>query len=103
MRLRMDVGLAWERRLELLFVDVRSPADWAAGHVPGARNIPLAEVPTYAATLRRLMVELAVVADDDTSTARAAERVQAALGVGVWEVTGGVAAWRAADLPIALL
>ena len=99
----MDVGLAWERRLELLFVDVRSAQEWAAGHVPGARNIPLAEIAAYAPALRRLMVELAIVDADHSSTAGAADRVQSALGIGVWEVTGGVAAWRAAALPLALL
>ena len=103
MRLKMDVQLAWERRLELMFVDIRPSEEWAAGHIPGARNIPLDQISTYAATLRRLMIELAVVGADRTCTAVAAERIQRALGIGVWEVSGGHEAWRAAALPIAAL
>jgi len=103
MRLKMDVTLAWERRLEVMFIDVRSPEAWAAGHVPGARNVPLADVTKYASPLARLMIELAVVGADERGTATAAATVQRALGVGVWEVAGGLEAWRAAGLPLASL
>jgi len=33
------------RELEIAVLDVRRPAEFAAGHVPGARNIPLGELP----------------------------------------------------------
>ena len=99
----MDATLAWGRRLEVMFIDVRSPEAWAAGPVPGARNVPLADIPKYASPLGRLMIELAVVGADEPSTAVAAATVQRALGVGVWEVAGGLEAWRAAGLPLASL
>lgn len=35
-----------------LVVDVREPDEYAAGHVPGARNVPLAEIPAQLDVLR---------------------------------------------------
>ena len=38
-------------------IDVREPDEFAAGHVPGARNIPLATVPDHVDELRELSDE----------------------------------------------
>ncbi|MDQ3693292.1 MAG: rhodanese-like domain-containing protein [Chloroflexota bacterium] len=35
------------------FVDVREPEEWAAGHIPGALHIPLAELAARAAEIPR--------------------------------------------------
>ncbi len=35
-----------------LVVDVREPDEYAVGHVPGARNVPLATIPTQIDALR---------------------------------------------------
>jgi 3-mercaptopyruvate sulfurtransferase SseA len=38
---------------ELVLLDVRDAASYAAGHIPGALNLPLAELPERAAELDR--------------------------------------------------
>ena len=40
-----DVAAARTAGAELLLIDVRSRAAWDQGHVPGARHLPLAELP----------------------------------------------------------
>jgi rhodanese-related sulfurtransferase len=42
----MDAQTAQQRAAEVLFVDVREPYEWEAGHIEGAVNIPLMELPT---------------------------------------------------------
>lgn len=41
------------RRGELTLVDVRGASEWDSGHVPGARHIPLGDLPARAAELPR--------------------------------------------------
>lgn len=79
-------------------VDVREPDEYQAGHVPGAVNIPLGEVPGRAAE----------VADRGTvyvvcqSGGRSAKGVQALwrAGVDAVSVAGGTKQWRAAGRPV---
>jgi len=40
-------------RGELVLLDVRGAAEWASGHVPGAKNIPLGDLPARAGELPR--------------------------------------------------
>lgn len=41
------------RRAEVVLLDVRPPDEYAAGHIPGARNVPLAELPRVLKSLPR--------------------------------------------------
>lgn len=36
---------------KVIVVDVRTPGEWKRGHIPGARHIPLSEVPKRASEL----------------------------------------------------
>ena len=40
----MDVETAYARRNDFLFIDVREPYEYEAGHIEGARSIPIAEL-----------------------------------------------------------
>jgi rhodanese-related sulfurtransferase len=42
----MDAQTAQQRAAEVFFLDVREPNEWEAGHIEGAVNIPLMELPT---------------------------------------------------------
>jgi rhodanese-related sulfurtransferase len=41
------------RRGEVALIDVRPPDEYRAGHIPGARNVPLADLPRAMASLPR--------------------------------------------------
>jgi rhodanese-related sulfurtransferase len=83
-----------------LVLDVRDAGEWAAGHLAGARHVPLAalegpEAARAAGALDAGRVVVTVCAAGVRS--RAAARRLAALGVPrVVSLAGGIAGWRAA-------
>jgi rhodanese-related sulfurtransferase/transcriptional regulator with XRE-family HTH domain len=80
-------------------VDVRGPHEWATGHLPGARLVPLGQLRADPAGAGLGAKVLFVCA----SGGRSMQAAQLAEGLGVAQVLsldGGTAAWRAAGLPI---
>ncbi|MFO0606943.1 MAG: rhodanese-like domain-containing protein [Polyangiales bacterium] len=81
-------------------VDVREPHEWAEGHVPGARNVPLGALksaPRASLTRERVLFVCA-------GGARSLTAAQAAEAQGLPEafsLEGGTRAWAAAKLPLA--
>ena len=82
-----------------LVVDVRTPQEYAAGHIPGAINVPIDQVGQRAAELRgRGAVALYCLKGP---RARAGEDALAKAGArDLLHVDGGYAAWEAAGLPV---
>lgn len=80
-------------------LDVRTPEEYAAGHVDGALHIPLHVVPLRTSELRRNETYYVVC----ESGARSAQATQFLLGQGydARSVQGGMSAWRAGGLPVA--
>lgn len=79
-------------------VDVREPAEFAAGHLPNARNIPMAELERRAGELsgsKPVLVCCATGARSGRATA-----VLAKDGRKVFNLAGGLKAWREAGLPL---
>ncbi|MGY1437059.1 rhodanese-like domain-containing protein [Streptomyces reniochalinae] len=79
---------------ELTVIDVRTPGEYAAGHLPGAHNVPLDDLDAAldalaAAAARR---DLLVVCASGSRSAQAARRL-AGHGVDAAGLTGGTAAW----------
>jgi rhodanese-related sulfurtransferase len=80
-------------------VDVRAPDQFAAGSVPNARNIPLAEIGQRFSELRKDRPVI-LVSNPGRGGHSAASKLRAG-GIGeVYVLAGGVAAWREAGLPI---
>jgi rhodanese-related sulfurtransferase/transcriptional regulator with XRE-family HTH domain len=80
-------------------IDVREPDEFATGHVPRARNVPLAELKAKANDYVREGATMFVCAKGARSNT-AAEAAEA-LGRGpVYQIGGGTHAWRDAGLPI---
>ncbi|ASU80795.1 rhodanese-like domain-containing protein [Actinopolyspora erythraea] len=82
-----DLAAARDAGAEVL--DVRSPEEYARGHVPGARNIPLEQV------LRapgEFPDGVRVVCQSGGRSLRAAQALREA-GVDAVSVSGGTAAW----------
>jgi rhodanese-related sulfurtransferase len=89
--------LAQAQRLQL--VDVREHAEFASGHIPGARLLPLVELQRRAAELDRWRPVVCVCRSGKRST-QAVEKL-AALGFGeVHQLDGGLMAWEQAGLTL---
>jgi rhodanese-related sulfurtransferase/DNA-binding transcriptional ArsR family regulator len=85
---------------QVVLLDVRPREEFAAGHVPGARSVPVDELPQALAQLPRDREVIAycrgpycVFADDAVRAMRAAGLTARRLEVGLPE-------WRAAGLPV---
>jgi phage shock protein E len=84
-----------------LILDVRTPEEYAAGHLPGAVNVPHSEL---AGRLGELGVprsgEIVVHCQSGRRAETAAVVLREAGYQNVRDLTGHMAAWRAAELPL---
>jgi rhodanese-related sulfurtransferase len=80
-------------------VDVREPSEWAEGHLPGARLVPLGQLRANPrALLPRDRVLFVCAAGVRSQTAA---KVAAGLGLGdLYNLSGGTRSWTAAGLPL---
>lgn len=74
-----------------LVLDVRTRAEYASGHVPGAVNIPLDELPDHIAELRGTR-RVAAICQSGRRSAQAAEALSGN-GMDAVSVAGGTNAW----------
>ncbi len=88
-------------REKAVVVDVCEPAEFAAGHIVGSKNIPLVDLPAkLAAAAKNKGLPLILVCQ---SGARSARAMAAAKTLGyekVHSLGGGLAAWKSAGLPL---
>jgi rhodanese-related sulfurtransferase len=80
-----------------VLLDVRSPGEYAGGHLPGAVNVPLDEV--EAAAGRYAGQDLVTVCHSGARSLAAA-RLLSAAGARVQSLAGGTEAWRQAGHPV---
>ena len=86
---------------ELLIVDVRSPKEFAEGHVPGALNIPHDELGDRLAELGEARDRPVVLYCQSGRRAGMASTTLIGAGfVDVRHLDGDMSGWRAAELPI---
>jgi hydroxyacylglutathione hydrolase len=88
------------REPELVVLDVREPAEWADGHVPGARHVPMREVPRRLAELPRDR-RIAVMCAGGARSSLVASVLRGQGFTDVLNVWGGFTAWTQAGLPTA--
>ena len=88
-------------REKAVVIDVCEPNEFAAGHVGGAKNVPLGELEAkLAGMVKNKSVPLILVCQ---SGARSGRAVAIAKKLGYEQAQslgGGLAAWKAANLPI---
>jgi hydroxyacylglutathione hydrolase len=85
------------RKGELSVIDVRARDEWTAGHLPGARHIPLGNLP---ARLAELPAGPLVMQCHTGSRSAIAASIVAARGREVWNLDGGIAAWQRAGYAV---
>jgi rhodanese-related sulfurtransferase len=84
-----------------LLLDVRTPEEFASGHVPGAVNIPYDEVGQRSAELAAHRdQEVVVYCEKGGRAAKAAQALADAGFRSIRHLEGDMSGWRAADLPV---
>jgi rhodanese-related sulfurtransferase len=82
-----------------LVLDVRSEAEYAAGHIPGAVNVPFDQVAARAAEIQSPN-GIAVYCGVGPRARRGEAALLAAGRESVLHLEGGFTAWQAAGLPV---
>ena len=88
-------------REKAVLIDVSEPAEYAAGHAAGARNVPLGQLEGGSRLLPTNKALPLVVLCPTGSRARRAVAILRQLGFDNARVlAGGLGAWREANLPV---
>jgi rhodanese-related sulfurtransferase len=86
----------------VLLIDVRGPEEFNAppGHLPGAINIPLPELPSRTPDVAGQTLPVVLVCKTDRRSAKAAETLLAAGLRDVTVLRGGTDGWHQKGLPL---
>jgi rhodanese-related sulfurtransferase len=89
-------------RSKATIVDVRDAMEFAEGHLPEAKNIPLADLDKRIGELEKFKSKrVVVVCKTGARASSAAAKLAKAGFADVVNLDGGVAAWQKAGLPLA--
>jgi len=89
-------------RENAIVLDVREESEFAAGHIPDARNIPLAKLAERANELRKFQQKPVVVnCQGGVRSANACGQLKKAGFTNLYNLRGGISAWNEAKLPVA--
>lgn len=108
--LRRGTGGPWASTLEAtqminrqdaLVIDVREDAEFASGHILGARHIPLGQLEARAKELQKYKSKPVIACCATGNRSSAAIATLRKLGFeNVYNLSGGYAAWQQAGLPV---
>jgi phage shock protein E len=90
------------KRPGTIVIDVRTPAEYAEGHLPNAQNIDI-EGPDFATRIAALdkNAPYAVYCHSGKRSAAALEQMTAADFVHAYDLAGGISAWQSMGGPMA--
>ena len=86
-------------REKAVLIDISDPAEYAAGHPVGAKSVPLASLETSRELPKNKSLPLVVVCPNGAGAPRAVALLKKLGFENTTALAGGVAAWRAANLP----
>ena len=108
--IRRGTGGPWATTLEATqminredapVIDVREDAEFAKGHIVGARHIPLAQLETRVKELQKYKSKPVIVCCETGNRSSAAMATLKKLGFeNVYNLSGGYAGWQQAGLPV---
>ena len=88
-------------REKAVVIDVCEPAEFAAGHIVGSKNIPLADLQAkLAAAAKNKGLPLILVCQSGARSARAMATAKTLGYEQVHSLGGGLTAWKSAGLPL---
>ena len=87
-------------RERAVLIDISEPAEYAAGHVAGSRNVPLASLEGSRELPKNKSLPLVVVCPTGTRAPRAVAVLRKLGFENARSLAGGLNAWRAANLPV---
>lgn len=88
-------------RKDAVIVDVREPNEFKAGHIPNARNFPLAQIKERAKDLAKLKGKpLLLVCQTGARSAQACVDLQKDGFAEAVTLAGGMGAWQQAAMPL---
>jgi rhodanese-related sulfurtransferase len=88
-------------RQDALVIDVREDAEYAKGHIVGARHIPLGQIEARAKELQKYKSKPVIACCETGSRSSAAIATLRKLGFeNVYNLAGGYAGWQQAGLPV---
>lgn len=89
-------------RENAIVLDVREESEFAAGHIPDAKNIPLSKLAERINELRKFQQKPVVVnCQTDMRSAKAFGQLKEAGFTNLYNLRGGLNAWNEAKLPVA--
>ena len=86
-------------REKAVLIDISEPAEYAAGHAVGARSVPLSSLETSRELPKNKSLPVVVVCPTGTRAQRAVAQLKKLGFENATALAGGLAAWRAANLP----
>ncbi len=96
-----DIDAMLRRGEPLVLLDVRTPAEFAAAHIPGSYNVPLDLLPEHATEIGTAIGAPVVLVCRSGARARQAERsLPESAFPRLHVLNGGLAAWEAAGLSL---
>jgi rhodanese-related sulfurtransferase len=108
--LRRSSGGPWASTLEAtqlinredaLVLDVREPTEFDAGHMLGAKNVPLAAIEARAGEFDKFKAKpVILVCESGNRSSKAAGILRAKGFANVLNLSGGFPAWQQAGLPV---
>lgn len=94
-------AVLWMNREKAMVIDVCEPGEFAAGHVTGARNVPLAQLETQLPQVVKNKSTPIILACESGMRSGRAVGLARKLGYEkVQNLTGGLRAWQDAQMPV---
>jgi rhodanese-related sulfurtransferase len=81
-------------------IDVSEPGEFAAGHIVGARNIPIGRIEVAPELPKNKSLPVVLVCASGKRAAKAAKALQVKGYTKAVALAGGLTAWKAASLPV---
>jgi rhodanese-related sulfurtransferase len=81
---------------DLVVLDVRTPGEFATGHIPGALNLPVDQLPAHATRVAAADRALVLVCQSGARADTAQRQLSQVGASGTQVLTGGMGAWTAA-------
>ncbi|MEY4100063.1 MAG: hypothetical protein RL300_1234 [Pseudomonadota bacterium] len=96
-----DAAVQLINREKAVVIDICEPGEFAAGHVIGAKNIPLGELEGKLATaVKNKALPVILVCQSGARSSRALATAKKLGFENAQSLAGGLGAWRSANLPV---